>query len=119
MRYIRYAFLAVIAICLVVLSLANLETVTLNTLPDGMASIPGMGPFAMSFQLPLFVVILGGIVLGLLLGFVWEWIREHKHRAEAAKKQAEVKQLERQLKKTKAERDEGKDEVLALLDEAG
>ena len=31
-------------------------------------------------ELPLFLVIFGGIVAGLLIGFVWEWFREHKHR---------------------------------------
>ena len=119
MRYIRYAILAAIALVLIVVALANRASVTLNSLPDGMAQIPGMGALDYSVQVPLFVVIFGGVLAGLLLGFVWEWIREHKHRAEAARKQAEVKKLERELRRTKAQRDQGKDEVLALLDEAG
>ena len=118
MRYIRYAILAAIAVVLIVVALANRGTVTLNTLPEGLAAIPGMGALSYSIDLPLFVVIFGGVLAGLLLGFVWEWIREHKHRAEASRKQSEVKKLERELRRTKAQRDEGKDEVLALLDEA-
>ena len=43
MRYIRYAIYAVLAIVLVVVCLANRGTVTLSTLPDGLAAIPGMG----------------------------------------------------------------------------
>ncbi|MDA7424849.1 LapA family protein [Thalassococcus lentus] len=118
MRYIRYAFLAALAIVLVIVALANRASVTLNTLPEGLAGFPGLGWLGQSIELPLYIVIFGGIVVGLLVGFVWEWLREHKHRAEAASKQAEVKKLERELKRTQAERDKDKDEVLALLDQA-
>ena len=118
MRYIRYLFLAALGAALIVLALANRASVTLNTLPEGLTGMPGLGAFAFSLQLPLFIVIFGGIVAGLLIGFVWEWLREHKHRAEAAHKQAEVKKLERELRRVKGQRDQGKDDVLALLDEA-
>ena len=118
MRYIRYAFLALIAIVLVTVALANRQVVTLSSLPDGVAVIPGMGWMSGSLDLPLFLVIFIGIVAGLLIGFVWEWLREHKHRAEAARKQAEVRTLQRELKRTQVERDKDKDEVLALLDQA-
>jgi uncharacterized integral membrane protein len=115
MRYIRYAFLAVLAIALVSVALANRGFVTLQLLPQGLADLVGMNR---TVDLPLFVVIFGGIIAGLLIGFVWEWLREHKHRAAASRRQAEVKKLERELRRTKAERDKDKDEVLALLDEA-
>ncbi len=32
-------------------------------------------------ELPLFLVIFAGILVGLLIGFVWEWFREAKHRS--------------------------------------
>lgn len=116
MRYLRYLILAAIAFVLVVVALANRDTVTLNTLPQGLAEFPGMAPLAQSVTLPLFVVIFGGILAGVALGFVWEWLREHRHRAEASRKGAEVARLERELNKVKGQRDAGKDEVLALLD---
>ncbi|WP_425099578.1 LapA family protein [Tropicibacter sp. S64] len=118
MRYIRYALLAALAIVLVTLALANRGSVVLNTLPEGMRAIPGAGVVDYTVELPLFLVIFGGIIAGLLIGFVWEWFREHKHRAEASRKKTEVRHLERELKKTQAERDKDKDEVLALLDQA-
>ena len=118
MRYIRYAFLASIAIVLVTVALANRQTVSLSSLPEGVAAIPGLGWLSVSIDMPLFLVVFIGIVVGLFIGFVWEWLREHKHRAEAARKQAEVKTLERELRRTQAERDKDKDEVLALLDQA-
>ena len=119
MRYLRYLFLAALAVVLIVLALANRDAVMLNSLPAGLAGAPVLAPFAVSVEVPLFIVILLGIVLGLLIGFAWEWLREHKHRVEASSKASEVKKLERELRRVKGQRDEGKDEVLKLLDEAG
>lgn len=115
MRYLRYAFLAAVGLTLIVVALANRGMVTITLLPQGLAEIVG---FNHAIELPLFVVIFGGVVAGLLIGFVWEWLREYKHRADAARKTREVSKLEREVKKLKGQRDEGKDEVLALLDEA-
>ena len=116
MRYIRYAFLAILAIVLVSVALANRGMVMLQLLPSGLADLVGMNR---SIELPLFIVILGGIVAGLAIGFAWEWMREHKHRAAAAHRKAEVRKLERELRRTRQERDKDKDDVLALLDNTG
>ena len=113
MRYIRYAVLAVAAIVLIAMALANREIVTLTLLPGGFARLFGMNP---SVSLPLFVVILLGILLGLLIGFLWEWMREHKHRSEARRRARETESLEREVQRLKGEKHQGKDEVLALLD---
>jgi uncharacterized integral membrane protein len=67
---------------------------------------------------PLFIVILGSIVAGLLVGFVWEWIREYNQRAEAARQAREMRRLEREVARLKGEKYEGQDDVLALLDRA-
>ncbi|WP_323779755.1 LapA family protein [Thalassovita sp.] len=117
MRYIRYAFLACLGIVLVSIALANRGSVSLALLPDALAELTGL---SYRIDLPLFVLIFGGIIAGLLIGFVWEWMREYKHRAEASRKAREVHDLERQLKREKRRADtaEQKDEVLALLDEA-
>ncbi|MBU2962889.1 LapA family protein [Citreicella sp. C3M06] len=113
MRYIRYAFLAVLAVVLVAIAMANREMVDLKLLT---AELSSLLQFQAGITVPVFLVFFGGIVFGLLIGFVWEWLREHKHRAEAQHRKAEVRKLERELKKTQAQRDEGKDEVLAILD---
>lgn len=118
MRYLRYLVLVAIAVVLVTVALANRTIVTLNSLPQGMSEIPGMGLVAWSIEVPMFLVIFGSILAGVLLGFVWEWLREHKHRAAATRKEAELRRMERELRKVKGERDAGKDEVLALLEDA-
>ncbi|QBF30745.1 lipopolysaccharide assembly LapA domain-containing protein [Thalassococcus sp. S3] len=115
MRYIKLAILALIAICLVSVALANREPVTLELLPAALAELFGMN---LSIDLPLFLVVFGGVAVGLLVGFIWEWLREHKHRREANVKAREARRLEREVTRLKGERDKNKDEVLAILDEA-
>ncbi|KIC50893.1 LapA family protein [Tateyamaria sp. ANG-S1] len=115
MRYIRYACIAIFAVALIAVALANRGMVTLKLLPDEIAGLFAVAP---TIELPLFVVIFGGIIAGLLVGFVWEWMREHTIRAENARNARDKRRLEREVKRLKTEKHEGKDEVLALLDEA-
>lgn len=115
MRYIRYFCIAVFAVALIAVALANRNMVEIKVLP---AEIAGLFEFAPRIELPLFVIILASILVGLLVGFVWEWLREHAIRAEAAAVAREKRRLEREVKSLKNARNQGKDEVLALLDEA-
>ena len=114
MKYIKYLLLAVLAVVLVTLALANRQIVELKLLPQGLTSLMG---FQERITLPLFVVIFFGIVLGLLIGFVWEWLREYRYRRAAERRRQEVVLLERELTRTRQEKHEGEDEVIALLEE--
>ena len=113
MKYIRYLILAAIGVALIAVALANRAMVTLTLLPEGLADVVGLNA---TVDLPLFAVIFAGVVAGVIIGFIWEWLREHKHRSEAGRKTREVGKLEREVKKLKGDKHEGKDEVLALLD---
>lgn len=115
MKYLRYLFLAVVGLCLILVALANRAAVTVKVLPEEMAAYLGQ---PLSYQLPLFVIIFAAIVIGLLIGFVWEWFREHKHRADARAQRREKEQLAREVKGLKRKSNEGRDEVLALLDDS-
>ena len=114
MKYIKYLFLAAIALALVLLALANRDPVTLTVLPHDLAEWVNWN---VSITLPLFIVLLGGIVAGLLIGFVWEWFREHKQRAEAKANRKERDQLAREVPALKGDTNRGRDEVLALLED--
>lgn len=116
MRVLRYLFLALLAICLLIVALANREAVTVNLLPDEIAAFAGVDP---SISLPLFLVIFAGIVAGVIIGFVWEWFREHKHRAEAATQRREREKLEREVSRLKPASERQTDDVLALLESGG
>jgi len=112
-RWLRYILLLCLALGLLTVALANRTPVVVKTLPDDMAAFLVLG---WSMELPLFVVIFAGIVAGLLIGFVWEWFREHKHRAAAATKAREVSHLQREVATLREKQAEPKDDVLALLE---
>ena len=112
-RYLRYVVLAVLAIVLLTVAMANRATVTLRGLPDDLAALLGFGG---QIELPLFLVIFGGIIAGLLIGFLWEWLREHKHRVTASTKARDVSRLERELAVLRDGSGTPKDDILALLD---
>lgn len=111
MNFLRYLLLGTLALVLLVLALANRQLVTLRLLPEEIGTYIGISA---RFTAPLFVVFFLAMALGLLIGFVWEWLREHKHRAEAQTERIEKERLERELarERTRAE----SDEVLALID---
>ena len=115
MRYIRYAFLLLLAVVLITVAMANRAAVTLHLFPQELA---GFSPLPNTLELPLFVIIFGGIVAGLLIGFVWEWFREHKGRAEGARARRDVKKLEREVTRLKGDGVDDKDEILALLEKS-
>ena len=115
MRYLRYLCIAIFALALISVALANRAIVPLKVLPTEVSHWFALNP---QIELPLFVVIFASIVAGLLVGFIWEWIREYGQRAEAARQAREMRRLEREVARLKGEKHAGKDEVLALLDEA-
>ena len=113
-RYLRLILLGLRALLLLTVALANRAPVEVRLLPGDLAALTGL---TWAMQLPLFLVIFGGIVAGVLIGFVWEWFREHGHRATAAQKAREVVRLERELAVLKdSTSTPPQDEVLALLD---
>lgn len=114
MRYIRYASIAIFALALVLIALANRDFVSLRILPDELAGFAALNP---TYDLPLYLVIYGGILIGLIVGFVWEWIREAGERRAAARQARELASLRAEVKRLKKDQNKDKDEVLALLDQ--
>ena len=115
MKFLRYLVLAVIGILLISISLANRELVSLRLVPEDMGRLLGID---WAITLPLFVVVLLGAAAGLVIGFIWEWLREYRHRREVTRKQREVERLENEVSRLRVEKHKGKDEVLAILEEA-
>jgi putative membrane protein len=111
-RVLRYVLLAILTVSLMVMASANRSMVTLNLLPDAFANL-----FQFNWQIavPAYLVLFFGIVIGLLIGFVWEWLREYKHRRVASTKTREVSKLERELAAMKDQTSLPQDEVLAIL----
>ena len=116
MKYVKYAFLALLAIVLITLAIANRGMVELKLLPLALTDLLG---FQERITLPLYAVIFGSIIVGLLIGFVWEWLREWRIRRTAERRARELRVMERENARLRREKrtEQGEDEVLALLDE--
>jgi uncharacterized integral membrane protein len=110
MRVIKFVLLAVILAGIVLLAVANREPVTVEVMPEGLASI-----FQWSITVPLYAVGLASVLTGLVVGYILEWLREHKHRREAAVKSREAAKLNREVGRLRRETNKPEDEVLALI----
>ena len=113
MKTLRYAFWGIVALCLVIVGLANRDIVTIHAMPNLLADFIGVAP---TIQVPLFIAIFLGVGVGLMIGFLWEWLREHKTRSEARARGKEAKQLRRELDRLRDADGDGKDDVLQLLE---
>ena len=112
MRLIRTLFLLCLATLLFLLSIANSEKVTVYFLPENLTSLLGI---KISINIPLFLIFFSGIFIGLVIGFVWEWLREYKFRVEANNYQKRLFRAETELSELNAKENK-KDDVLTLLE---
>jgi uncharacterized integral membrane protein len=109
MRTIKLILLGIILFGIVMLAVANRGVVTVRLLPEGLDRLlPGM-----AIDLPLYLVSLISIVTGMVLGYLLEWLREHRYRRLAAEKQREAARLSREVASMR--KGQPKDDVLALL----
>ena len=114
MRFVKYLVLALIALALVVIGFANRAPITLTLFPENLVPFT---KFNAAITLEVYQVVFVSIALGLLLGFFWEWAREHKHRSAARQGTRQVTQLERELAVLKdSTSTPPKDDILALLE---
>ena len=113
MRYFRYGLLGVLAFALSCVAIANRGKVTLILFPNDIGDLVGINP---SVETPLFLVIFLSVIVGLMIGFCWEWLREYKLRAEGSRSARKVNKLQREVRKLQDSSSGKKDEVLALLE---
>ncbi|MDT8342992.1 MAG: LapA family protein [Thermohalobaculum sp.] len=92
LRLIKWAILATLCAALVVLGVANMAPVDLRLLPPGVVS----ADLAL-VGVPLAAVILAAMLLGVVIGELFEWLREHKHRRTASERNREVERLRAEI----------------------
>ena len=114
LRLLAWLFWIVVAGVLVTVGIANRGLVTLRAMPATLAEIVGVSP---DVQLPLFLVIILSVALGLLIGFVWEWIREWPQRAEVRRQSQAVASLKGEVNRLKSAQQKDGDEILALIEQ--
>ncbi|MDX6804622.1 LapA family protein [Terrihabitans rhizophilus] len=86
-----------VAALLILLALANRAPVTLSLDPFS----PEVSAY--SIQLPLFVVIVAAIALGLIIGSLADWISQGRYRREARDRKYEVRRLEEEAARLRAQ----------------
>lgn len=112
--YLRYALFALLAVAFVIVALANRAVVEIKLLPEALAQLFN---FNAAVSLPLFLILGGAIAVGLLLGIIWEWLREHSLRAEAARLRRENAATRDELEQVaKLSPKARRDDVLALVE---
>ena len=84
----------------------------IRILPSELEGFLGGG---MILSIPIFVLFLCGVIFGLFVGLVWEWIREMKHRSASSRKSKELAKVENELSQLKRESGQNEDEILLLL----
>lgn len=113
MRYLRMIFVVLLAIALVTVSLANRQIVEVGLLPGQMAAYVG---HSWTARMPLFLVIILALLVGMVLGLIWEWLREAHLRQESSRRAVALTRLESEVGGLRAAHAAPRDEVLAILD---
>jgi hypothetical protein len=112
MRTLKYIVLAVIAIVVIGLSVANRHTVDVAVAPDFTAY--GFPP-SLHFDVPLFLVALACGALGFMVGAAREYLREGRVRARARAARREAGELKREVHELKARQNiDEDDEIISL-----
>lgn len=89
MRYLTWIVTIPVALLAVLFAVSNRETVAF-----------GLWPLPFTLDLPLYLAVLGVLVVGFVAGGLVVWVGQHRHRRTARKASARVLQLERDLDDT-------------------
>lgn len=113
MRILRVVLVVALALLLIVVALANRSLVSVRLLP---ANFDGYVNGSWSATMPLFLLIFIVFALGILVGLLWEWLRESAIRHENTRRARDIAQLEREVGGLRTRNAQPRDEVLAILD---
>lgn len=90
-KFVTFAVLIPLAVVIVMFAVANREIVTVSFDPFD-ASNP-----ALALKMPLFILIFVLVGLGVLIGGIAAWLRQHKWRVRARRAEADVKRLRSEI----------------------
>lgn len=110
MRIVKFLVVGSVGLVLVILGVANMRPVTLSLLPDGVPSRTISDSLSVP-DVPLSVVIFAAILLGVVIGELFEWLREHKHRREVKNRGQEIAILRAENARLKAKLSDPKEDL--------
>jgi uncharacterized integral membrane protein len=93
MKILWWIVLAAVALLLILFSASNREVVSV-----------GLWPLPDFLQLPLYLVVLGTLIIGFLFGQLVTWIGGRRWRREARRSRDRIAALERELEAERAQR---------------
>jgi uncharacterized integral membrane protein len=88
-RILSIVILVPLAILLVVFCVSNRELVTVSL--DPLGTMPQF-----TFGLPLFLLLMGAVILGVVMGGIGTWLTQSHYRRKAARRKAEMARLRRE-----------------------
>ena len=94
-KILSFVILVPLAILLVVFCVANRAPITVSLDPFG--TMPQF-----TFALPLFIVLMGAVIVGVILGGIGTWLTQLHYRRKAWKRRQEVERLRREAEEAKA-----------------
>ena len=103
MRFLWWAALAVIALVLILFAVSNRESVSV-----------GLWPLPDHVDLPLYLLVLGTLIVGFFLGEVVAWVSGWRWRREARRSRERIAMLERELEAERAQRNEPRVPLAAI-----
>ena len=113
MKYIKFLILTIVGIVLIIFAISNNQIIEVRILPDNFGGVFGLKSI---YSLPFFVILYPTLVLGLLLGFFFEYFRERKYRVKLKQANKDIKFLQSEKKKLKSRNSDGDSEILNLID---
>jgi len=111
-KFVTYLVLVPLAIVILMFAAANREIVTLSF--DPFSSVDP----AFALKVPLFVVMFGFVIIGVLIGGAAAWLKQGKWRSKARNLQSEVEGLRRDIA-SRSERIETNNPATLPLPEPG
>jgi uncharacterized integral membrane protein len=103
MKFLWWIVLALVAVLLILFAVSNRETVSV-----------GLWPLPAVLELPLYLVVLGTLVVGFFFGQLVGWIGGWRWRREARRSRERVAMLERELEAERAAHGEPRVPLAAL-----
>lgn len=94
-KILSLLILVPLAIVLVVFSVANREAIPVSLDPIG--SMPQL-----AFEAPLFILLMGSVIIGVVLGGIGTWLTQAHYRRKSWKRKYEVEKLRRETEENKA-----------------
>ncbi|MCP3053915.1 lipopolysaccharide assembly protein LapA domain-containing protein [Aurantimonas marianensis] len=94
-KILSLIILVPLAVLLVVFSVANRQSIPVSLDPIG--SMPQL-----AFEAPLFVLLMGSVIIGVVLGGIGTWVTQSHYRRKSWKRKYEVEKLRRETEENKA-----------------